>query len=170
MPLFDVTHKPARPVLPEDSENYDVLQIVKTKRPRHWPRMIKTVDEAVDWAEAQGANGRLVWTKMAALFGYSTLQPLARVTHLRDNIVAAVGDDTACNLAIGGLLRWRISLRPDIWLVWRNESDERDPVTGKLITVSEYWIDNNFVPPQTPKKKNGLDLSGLSSAWGAAVK
>lgn len=164
MPLYDVTFTNPRLVNPIDAENYDVIQAVKRKRQANtWSRMVQTVDEAIDWAEQTGAH-RLIWTRSAALFGHGSLQPKARVDHLWDNVIAAVGGDVTCLKAVGGLLRWRISLRTDTWLVYRKDTDEKDPTTGKLITVSEYWINNNFSPPQK-KKSSGLDLSGLSQAW-----
>lgn len=149
--LYDVTNPKINKVNPEDAANYDVIQSVRRKtHPRTWDKMVDTVDNGIEWSIQRGVtrNNPLVWTKGAALFGHNSPLPHKDVEHLWSNTVAAVGDGKECLQAIGGLLRWRMSLRKELWLVYRQETGNIDPDTGKKITASEYWIDENFDPAQ----------------------
>jgi hypothetical protein len=144
MPLIDVTTAKNSKVKSRDAENYDVIQAVKRKsHTATWDKIVRTIDSGIEYAMDTG-NGRLVWSKSAALFGHSSPLPKRDVDHLWEHIISAVGDDKECKQAVGGLLRWRISLRGETWLVFRKDSGEIDPVTGKQITISEYWINENF--------------------------
>lgn len=167
MPLYDVTHAKAVLVKVKDAEAYEVILAVKRRVPSvTWARIVKTVDEAIDSCEPSAVN-KLVWTKMGALFGNAHMQPGARVDHLWEKVIGAVGDDKNCLKAVGGLLRWRISVREETWLVYRRDTDECDPVTGKVITVSEYWVNDEFVPPGKFVKPLVSGVQQLKQAWGA---
>lgn len=63
---------------------------------------------------------------------------------------------------VGGLLRWRISLQPDIWLVYRRPSGNFNRFTGKEITVSEYWVNNDY---QRPPKVKGFSVNELKNRF-----
>lgn len=144
MPLFDVTNSKVSRVNPKDAANYDVIQAVKRKvRVITWEKIIRTVDGGIDWSIDSG-EGRLVWSKSASLFGNTSPLPKRDVDHLWEWVIDSVGSDKECLQAVGGLLRWRTSLRDETWLVFRKDSGEIDPVTGKNITISEYWINEDF--------------------------
>lgn len=144
MPLFDITNPRVSKVKPLDAESYDVLRSVKRKvRSTTWDKMVRTIDSGIEWSIESG-NGRLVWTKSAALFGHNSPLPKRDVDHLWEWIIDSVGDQKECLQAVGGLLRWRTSLRDENWLVFRRDSNDIDPITGKVITVSEYWISKEF--------------------------
>ena len=158
MPLFDVTNQKEVRVWPADAEGYEVLQAVKRKtHPATFDKITRTVDQAVDSVKPTNKS-KLIWTRSAALFGHGSMQPKANVDHVWDNVIAAVGDDKQCLRAVGGLLRWRISLRPETWLVYRRKdpNGRLDPDTGKVISISEYWIDNNY--SQARQVKKAMDL------------
>jgi hypothetical protein len=155
--LTDVTNKPSK-VKPSDAESYDVIQAVKRKIPsQSWDRIVETVDEAIESSIQD--SGKLTWTKTGVLFGHGSLQPKRHVDHLWDNVIKAVGDDKNCLMAVGGLLRWRISVRKETWLVYRRETGDVDPISGKNITVSEYWINQSYVPPVQ------ASVADLAKAW-----
>lgn len=168
MPLFDVTNP--RPVLvkPNQAYSFEFIQaMVRKLNQKTFDRMVQTVDEAVD-SQKPSARSRLVWTRSAALFGRGSLQPRKHVDHLWENAEQATGPGEFCLQAVGGLLRWRISRRDETWLVFRRETGEINPITGKKITVSEYWIDNNFQHPVLARRRpaSSMDISRLASAWG----
>lgn len=169
MPLFDVTNTRASKVKPEDAEEYEVL--AKLKRdldPKTFSRILKTVDEAIDSLNPSRSSS-LVWTRSAALFGHGSQRPHKQIEHLWKNIESVVGPDKLALKAVGGFLRWRISLRDQTWLVYRSDSDKRDPDTGKLITISEYWIDDTFAPPPPKARAPKTSLQDLANAWGARM-
>lgn len=162
MPLYDVTKPRVSLVRPDNAENYVVLQKLKSElNPITFDRMVRTVDEAIDSCQPS-ATTRLVWTRASALFGYGTVRPHKHIEHLWKNIESIVGPEVLALKAVGGLLRWRISLRPEKWLVYRRDSEQRDEL-GKLITISEYWINENF------QKLQGRSIDDLASKWGARI-
>jgi hypothetical protein len=176
VPLIEVTYKPDRLINPDDAANYDQIQAVATKLPVDFVKAVKTVDAGVLWAKTKG-GGQFVWTKAAAMFGHTSpfyAQYKSEVDHLWTTVISAVGDGTNCVKCVGGLLRWRIALDPDdsgdIWLLWKKLTDDDDPITGRKISISEYFIKNDYVFAKPSPKKRGLDLSKLSDAWGASIK
>ena len=149
MSLYDVTTPKVSLVKTKDAENYEVIQAVPRKtHPLTWARIVKTVDDAIDDA-TMSWDQKLVWTKSAALFGYESVGPKRHIDHLWEHVQNAVGQDKECLMAVGGLLRWRISGRSEQWIVYRQDSGKTDPLTGKKITISEYWIDEKFNPKNT---------------------
>jgi len=154
MPLYDVTYKP-RAVNPEKLEDSEVIATLRRKlHPTTFKRIIKTVDEAVDSIDPS-ASTRLIWTKAGALFGRNSERPKKHVEHLWDNVIKSVGDNRMCLIGVGSLLRWRISLREETWLVYKRETEIIDEITGRVVPVSEYWIKEDFVlntSPSRPKK------------------
>lgn len=164
MPLYDVTNANEVLVRPSDAESYEVLQAVKRKTLKvTFDKITRTVDQAVDSVKPTNKS-KLIWTRSAALFGHGSMQPKANVDHVWDNVIAAVGDDKQCLRAVGGLLRWRISLRDETWLVYRRKdvNGRLDPDTGKVISISEYWIDENY--KQARQIKKAMDLGTDYSA------
>lgn len=166
MPLYDVTNTKPRLVTPEDAESYEGIKALKRRLPKQtFDKIVRTVDNAILGCKPSQSS-KLVWTRSSALFGHSSVQPKQHIDHLWDNVVAVVGPDKECLKAVGGLLRWRISMiENDTWLVYRQETGEIDPIDKKKITVSEYWINNRFVMPAKPK----VELNGLLEAWGAKL-
>lgn len=155
MPLYDVTGRQDQLVDPSACEDYIAIQALQRKLPAvTYKRVIKTIAEAVDSVRPSSIS-RLVWTRAAALFGHGSLQPKAHIDHLWNAVISAVGDDKECLQAVGALLRMEIAKRPETWLVYRRETGEVDPVTGKDITISEYWINEDYVfrPKSRPKKE-----------------
>lgn len=66
--------------------------------------------------------------------------------------VDVFGDSKVLMKFMGTLLMWRISLRSETWLMYRQETDNIDPDTGKTIFVSNYWIDSSFTPVEDVEK------------------
>ena len=64
-------------------------------------------------------------------------------------------------------MRWRISLLPQMWIVLRRDSDTYNQHTGKLIKISEYWINENFVvtPPEPKQKNKGFNIQDLKDKF-----
>lgn len=168
MPLYDVTTGHSV-VPPRKAEQYVALVKLRQELPEStFNRLVRTVDEAIASCKPS-ANSKLVWTRSAALFGHGSTQPLKHVEHLWANVEKVVGPGKLTLKAVGGLLRWRISLRSDTWLGYRRDSDQLDPSTGKLITISEYWINNDYIPPGHAKP-TASQINDLASVWGARVR
>lgn len=170
MPLFNVNggRANAYKIEPNDVEESQYVEACKRNLdPRRFARAVKTVDEAVDFVVANGL-GKLIWTKAGASFGHRSKNPHDRINHLWDAVVDAVGDGKECLITVGCLLRWRIALRPETWLLWVEETDDIDPDTGNKIKVSQYWVDNSFLPPKPKKPKTiATGIDALREQWGA---
>ena len=154
MPLYDVTYtKDGVYLNPADMEGSDYVYALKRDlNPKTFERITKTIDEGLEALASAGVN-KLVWTKTGALLGYSSMQPKKHVDHVWENVIKVMGDGKACLKSAGSLVRWRISLREETWLLYRQETDSIDPDTGRIIYVSEYWIKEDFVPKKKPKKR-----------------
>lgn len=168
MPLYDVTHKKAVWVDPDEAEEFKHIQALVRKLPKvTFDRIVKSVDEAIASVKPSETS-KLVWTCMAALFGRQNMQPSKRIDHIWENVIKAVGADKECQIAIGSLLWWRVSLREEIYLVFRRELGSIDPLTGKEITRSEYWIKEDYVfEGSTRRPAKTVDVSRLAKSWGA---
>ncbi len=165
MALFNVNggHKNAYLIDPVDVEDSEYIAACKRNlNTRRFERVVKTVDEAIDFVVTNNL-GKLIWTKAGASFGRRSKNPTDRINHLWDAVTEAVGDGKECLITIGCFLRWRIALRPETWLLWVEETDDLDPDTGAKIKVSQYWVDDTFLP--VPPKKTGVDA--LKERWGA---
>jgi hypothetical protein len=168
MAAFDVGLSKDHYVDPEKAHDSEFIQALeRVLKPNVFARIVKTIDEALDNLKPS-AKSKLVFTRMAALFGHNNIQPKRWEAHLWDNVVHVVGDGKECLLAIGSMLRWRVSVRPETWLVYKQVTEDEDPETGKKISVSHYWIDEEFIPNIVKKKERSLelDIKGLEKAWG----
>lgn len=187
MPLFDVTNPIQQLVNPTEAEAYEVLAKAHTIPRVSGPRFdkdIRTIDTAIKETKAKATkNNRLVFTKAGILVGHTSAVPHADVNHVWETAEMVYPsqlpnkriDLHAAEMQlkfIGGLVRWRISLLPDTWLVYRRDSDKYNQFTGKLIRVSEYWIDDSFVPrmaPPRPKRSSGkATIADLKAKFGRA--
>ena len=138
MPLVDITKKPYKVNPNKESKNPIVLKI-KTTLPKQSLKFLDRVyEEAIESSIRDGDN--LTWTKSGALFGHTSKRPKHDIDRLWDNVVKCVGDGKECLMAVGAILRVKIAERPEDWYVIKQETGEVDPLTGKDIYVSEYWI------------------------------
>ena len=156
MPLFDVTFKDYY-VNPKKAESSKHIQAVKNHydySPKTFPKILRIIDEAIESVKPSESS-KLIWTKTGALFGRNSARPLRDVEYVWEKVIGAVGDDKNCLIAMGALFRWRISLRGEKWLAYRQDSDTVDPSTGKHILISTYWIDENY-SAKVPKTKDEL--------------
>lgn len=148
MPLYNVTFGDGRIITPTKIERSDTLKALRRELPKNtFERLVKTVDEAVSSVKPSKSS-RLVWTKAGALFGHHSEQPKCWVDHLWEKVIAVVGDGRLCLITVGTLLLWRVSLRDEMWLVYNRDSGITDDVTGKMIRISEYWVNENYIPPE----------------------
>jgi hypothetical protein len=131
--------------------NYNVGRIDK----RTYDKMCRTIDTELDNLQPT-AKSKLVWTKAGALIGHNSVAPHRDLNHIWDNAVPAFGEGKTLLKFIGTLVMWRISLRAESWLVYREDSGKVDEDTGKRIQICTYWIDNNYVNPN--KKPTAADL------------
>lgn len=146
MPLYSVMEKPAKLVKTKKTENYELL--LKAKEDLHaktFDRIVKTYDEYLD-AITEMKGAKLVYTKTAIIVGHHSPVATAKVNHIWDNIEKVLPMEKHKKMCLGGFLRWRISVRDETWLTFVEKREERDPDTGKKITVSHYWVDDNFDP------------------------
>jgi hypothetical protein len=178
MPLYDVTGAVDRLVDPEDAENYDVLQVAATRLDaRSLMKDIRIIDTALQQAiKSATAKNKLVFTKTGILVGHSSITPTKDTNHIWQSAEVAYSssgcrrkdDEALANELqlkwVGGMVRWRISVLPQMWLVYRRDSGRDNQFTGKEIKVSEYWISENYIPKMPPKKR-GNTIGDLSSKW-----
>lgn len=160
--LIDITHKPTK-VRPQDAESYELLQKAKKQLGSiRFSKDCRIIDAELDRIVQLGqANNKLVFTKAGFIAGHSSSAPHKDVQHIWDSAEISFPSTLTLNRIdevaaeaqlkfIGGLVRWRISLRDETWLVYRQPSGKYNRNTGKEITISEYWINDNFVfsPPK----------------------
>lgn len=180
MPLYDVTFKDTfiDPTKAETSEHIQAVKRYYTEDKRSektFDKIIRILDEAIDSVKPS-ASSKLVWTKTGALFGHNSPRPLKDVEYVWEKVIGSVGDDKNCLIAMGALFRWRISLRPETWLAYRQDSEDVDPTTGRKILISTYWIDENYVFKGVVKKSkkelmmpaSPADLASLANKFRGA--
>ena len=171
MALYDVTFKDMF-VDPAKAETSAHIQAVQRFYPAvTFTKILRILDEAIDSVKPS-ASSKLVWTKTGALFGRSSPRPLRDVEYVWDKVIGAVGDDKNCLIAMGALFRWRISLRPGIWLAYRQDSENVDPSTGRKILISTYWIDSNYVynGPAPKKSKSEMEAPATAADFSSLAK
>jgi len=143
MPLVDVTFKD-KLVDVSYEENTEFMRTLRNDLPKvTFKKVLRIVDEAIASVKPTKST-QLVWTKTGALFGHNSERPLRDVTYVWDKVISCVGDGKNCLRTMGNLMRWRTALRPEIWLVYRQDMGGIDPDTGKTIRVSNYWIDQKY--------------------------
>lgn len=141
--LVDVTNKP-RKVKPTLCKETDAIQTyLKKEHPRTVERVLKTIDEGIE--RAIQTCGRLVFTKTGIIMGEKSMGPKQHVDHAWDSVVSVMGPDRPCIFTMGALVKWRISLRPETWLMYKRDSGQYDHLTGEEYTVAEYWVNESFV-------------------------
>lgn len=177
--LIDITVG-ASLVKPQDAESYELL--VKAKKELGTLRFGKdcrTIDAELERLITVGAaTNKLVFTKTGFITGHQSVAPHKDVQHIWDSAEMVFPcrmtlnriDEAAAEAQlkmVGGLVRWRISLLDDTWLVYRRPSGKYNKFTGKEITISEYWINNNFIYTP-PAKKRGFGVNDLRDKWNGA--
>ena len=143
MPLIDVTFIDKLVDISYE-ESTEFIKTLQVKLPAvTFNKIIRIIDEAIDSVKPTKTT-QLTWTKTGALFGHKSERPLRDVNYVWEKVISAVGDGKNCLRTMGNLMRWRTALRPEIWLVFRQDMGGIDLDTGKTIRVSNYWIDNNY--------------------------
>jgi len=178
MPLYDVTTRDYL-VDPEDAENYDVLQhamsVINTQR---FAKDVRIIDQALQASvKAANKNNKLVFTKAGILVGHASVTPHADVNHVWESAEIAYPTllpgmkskdrEHAGEMQlkfIGGMTRWRISVRPETWLAYRRDSGKFNQFTGKEIKVSEYWVNEDYVFTPAPKR-SGFTTDDLKAKF-----
>lgn len=167
MALYDVTFKDML-ISSANAESSAHIQAVKRFYPAvTFNKILRILDEAIASVKPS-ASSKLVWTKTGALFGHNSPRPLRDVEYCWEKVIGAVGDDKNCLIAMGALFRWRISLRPELWLAYRQDSENVDPSTGRKILISTYWIDENYVYNGPAPKKSKAEMQAPASVAGLA--
>lgn len=183
MPLYDVTHPKHTLVRPKDAEAYEKIQRAKhILSAKAFYRCADIMDEAIEKAVriATQAN-RLAFTKAGILVGRNPVADEADAKYIwlcaeevynsdgktqRDRNHAA---EMQLKL-VGGFTRWRISLRGErYWLTYKTDTDTYNPNTGELITVSNYFVNDKYVPPMPPPKRKGFGVNDLRAKFGGSV-
>lgn len=157
MSLYNVTSKPDKLVVPADCENYDAIQkLIKNMHESSLKANLKFIDECIVGLQPSKSSS-LTYTRTGILFGHSSHQNKMKVERLWERVIEIVGDGPECLITVGALLRWRISLDSNTWLLWTEYTDELDDKTGKRIQISHYWIDNSFKPKKINTAKSLAD-------------
>jgi len=142
--LYEVTHKPDRIVDPQDLLDSDYLKkALKGMHPASFEKICSTLDNALD-RQKPSASSNLVWTKFGALAGPNSNEPVRDINHLWEKSTILFGDGKTLMKFLGVMLMWRISIRNETWLVYRQETKNVDQDTGKIIHVCNYWIDPSY--------------------------
>lgn len=147
--LFDVTYCKGKLVDSSKLESDEIIQAFKRKlHAKTVARCIKTIDDQLN-SLTPSEQSKLIWTRASALVGHSSMGPKKHIDHLWDSLISIVGDERLLLITMGTLLRWRVSLREENWLVYRRDSNLVDEVSGRTIKISEYWINENHKPLNT---------------------
>lgn len=128
------------------------------------------IDEAIE-DTVNKKSGRLVWLNTGSLVGDQAGMPHASHQHLWEAVFELFPDETDPvalknrRITVGGLIKWRVALRPEDWLVHYRETTKKDIVSGDTIYASEYWIKSEGVvvtsTRPTPSKPNRTTLDDL---------
>jgi hypothetical protein len=147
MPLFEVGNGKETEILSGDLEasliqNYNISKFNK----RTFEKMCRTIDTELDNL-CPTIKSKLIWTKAGALIGHNSVAPHKDLNHIWDSAIPIYGEGKTLLKFIGTLVMWRISLRAETWLVYREDSGRVDDDTGKTIHICTYWIDNDYINP-----------------------
>jgi len=151
------------------AENSEYLQIGENRiHPRSFSKMLNTVDTALR-NKKPSQETKLTYTMTADLIGYNSSEPSGSTNHLwRKASEAFRGHKKSTNIFVGSLVRWRIvllaKLSNNIWITMADETDMVDPESGKTISRSCYWINNDWNPPKKRKTK-GFTVADLADKF-----
>jgi len=137
-------------------------------------KLCRTIDDAIEEVVSAKAE-RLVWLNTGSLVGDRARLPHASHRHLWDAVLKLFPGDSDPvavkhrRITVGSLIKWRVALRPEDWLVHYQETKKTDIVSGDLISVSEFWIKPAGVvltPPTTkPARQQGTTVGDLAKKW-----
>ena len=164
MNLYDVTGAKDRGIDPQDLADSDYIRQMQAKlHPATFKKIVRRADAMLDRMVA-ASFGKLAWTKTGVLFGHKSQEPKKHVDETWDELIEVFGEDKTLLKAVGTLLMWRISVRTEpSWLLYRQDSGNVDPDTGKTIYVCTYWIDASYQPPVR------AGVRSLAGKWGAKL-
>ena len=132
---------------PSKLETSDIIKKLRgSVHPRTFDAIVRKVDKELSKLKPSETSN-LTWTKMAALFGYGAEQNTRDNVYIWETLSKVFGDDydgKHIKIALGSILQWRLALREDNWVQWIDNTGAIDSFTDKEITVSNYWIDNDF--------------------------
>lgn len=168
MPLYvlDEENRFRGLIIPEEFERNN-RYIVMLKRHMYraaFKALVKKIDNKLNKLKPS-ERSQLTWTRVASMFGYDAPDAesvWATVALYTDGVTKN------CRQALGSLVMWRISLRPETWLCNKNGSN-RYNFEGEEITWTGYWINENFIPPDRKRNSKNLNFKGLQAAWGARL-
>jgi hypothetical protein len=151
MPLWDF-EQGLRLQDPKELEQLPYVQTFFKKSSRVADKAIRTLDTAISEKKPSKAS-RLIWTRCADIAGNGSRIPSVDLNHLWDAIKRAAGSgDRECGMCLGSIIKWRVSLRDEKWFCNKNDTPWTDPVTGKIVYWTGYWLNENFIlKPQIPK-------------------
>lgn len=133
-----------------------------TLDPRTFDKICRTIDDAIE-SEVNKKSPKLVWLNTGSLVGARATVPHGAHEHLWEAAYKMFPGDSdpvavkARRITVGSLIKWRIALRPERWLVHYRETDKTDIVSGELIHASEYWIEPHGATfPDPPSKRSSM--------------
>jgi hypothetical protein len=166
MPLFKVPEDRRISTI-ETSKGY-VSKLLNQPKPTV-NKVCRIIDNALG-SIPPGAQSKLIWTRMSAIAGKTTLLMSKGDNEWLWDLCNGLFQPEFAQIAIGGILRWRISTRDETWLLYVRETGDIDPMSLKKITISEYWIDDTYQPKKVPRRRFGppttADIMNLKGAWG----
>jgi hypothetical protein len=139
-----------------------IAKLRNSLHPRTFDKICRTIDDAIEDIVAT-KSAKLIWLNTGSLVGNRASLPHGSHQHLWEAIYKLFPDNTdpvAVKhqlITVGALIKWRVTLRPEDWLVHYRETNKTDPVTGEYISASEYWIKlAGITVASTPAKRSSL--------------
>lgn len=131
--------------------------------PRTFEKICNTLDEAIEEL-VNKKSARFVWMNTGSLVGDRADMSHASHHHLWEAVFKLFPQETDPvaikhrRITVGALIKWRVALRPEDWLVYPRETAKTDIVSGDTIYANEYWIKPDEVvvtaPPKPSKSKS----------------
>lgn len=184
MPLYETyNYQKFSLVDPDDAEDFNVLQSVKKAVSSHTNRFqtcIDIFDAGIDiGVKVANKNSRWAFTKTAILVGDSAIvgpndaEFVWETSELAFPLLSSRqididGVDKQRKMFMGGMTRWRIALRPEPWVSYKEDSKRHDPQTGKLIKISTYFVSPQVLKFVMPPKKRNHSIGDLAAKWSNA--
>ena len=149
MPLYDL-EMGGKLVDPKSFYNKFIKTVANQIDPHEFNEMCRTFDIQLA-GEKPSQKSQLVWTRLAKLVGYDSEDPSGSKEHIWEHAMVAVkGHGEQCNLFVGALMMWRISLiDTETWLIQKTHD------AGAIHPYRGYWVNNNFVKHFTMKDLQG---------------